>query len=412
MTATLSTGLDLRPITPDEFDAYYRAAETAFGDTPRDEVRDMELSSFEFDRSLAVLEAGRPVSTAMAYSFQMTLPGAVAPVAGVTWVSVLPTHRRRGLLTAMMTRQLTELHESGEAVAALFASEPSIYPRFGYGLAARHLALTIPRNRRSFLHGAPAPSPGRVRLAEVADVRPWIESVYDTVRTQQVGHVDRNPGRWTARLFDPEHDREGATPLRCVVRDGDDGVDGYALYATKGRWGPVPDGDVTVREVVATNPQAYADLWHYLLDLDLMGRTKAGVGVDDPIVHWLLDLRAADPQLRDNLYVRIVDVWRALPLRRYAAEVDVVLELDDPVCPWNNGRWRLAAGPTGATCARTQDAPDLALRSTTLGSAYLGAVPLRGMAVAGLVDERTPGAVDALSRALSWAPMAYCREVF
>lgn len=406
----------IRPIEPAEFDAFADVVQLAFSGHDNADEREVDRRLLEYDRTLAAYDGDAIVGTAGAFSLEMTVPGGPRPVAGVTIVGVVPTHRRQGVLTALMTRQLADLHEQErEPVAALWASEPGIYGRFGYGLAALHMSVTVQRGWSSLLPSAPAET-GRLRLEEPVKAQPHIDQVYDGVRRQRVGHFARSAGFWELRLFDPERHRDGSGPLTCVLHEGVDGVDGYALYATKSHWNDgAPDGTVSVRELVATTPAAAAGLWRYLFGIDLMGRLTAGtLAPDDPLLHLLADPRRSAPRLSDNLWVRLVDVGPGLAARRYAVPLDVVLDVTDDRCPWNAGRWRLAADRSGATCEGTSDSPDLALTSTELGAAYLGGTSLAALAAAGRVEELRPGALAAASLAFGAGTgrAPHCPQVF
>ena len=202
----------------------------------------------------------------------------------------------------------------------------------------------------------------------------------------------------------------GYSPLEAVLA-----ADGYVLYATKPEWTPAgPAGTVRVRELVATSPASVAALWRFVLDLDLMATVTAWpCASDNPLLHLLAEPRAAQATLRDNLWVRLVDVPAALAGRRYATPVDVVLEVIDEFCPWNAGRWRLSGGPTGATCTATADPADLTLHVADLGATYLGGSSLVARAQAGGVLERSTGSLAAASTALGWpGPAPYCPNVF
>jgi predicted acetyltransferase len=360
-------------------------------------------------RFYGTYDDGAPVAIAGSFDLTMTVPGGPRPVAGVTWVGVKPTHRRRGLLTGLMRRQLDDLHAAGEAVAALWAAEGAIYQRFGYGPAAWDVSLKVPSGAA---FASPVAANG-LRLVEpdAAVLGP----IYDQAAERATGWTARGPQWWPFRLHDPEHRRAGATSLRAVLADGPGGVEGYALYATDPKWsGGVPGGVVKVRELVSTTADARARLWRYLLDLDLMDRVEAwAVAPDEPLLHLLAEPRSAVPTLKDNLWVRLVDVRAALATRCYAMDVDLVLEVADEFCPWNAGRWRLKGGPHGATCTATTDAAELELRVADLGAAYLGGTTLVARAAAGQVVERRPGALTEASLAFGWgAPAPYCPMVF
>lgn len=410
-----TTGLDVRPISADEFPEFFKVIVEAFGDQVRDDERQIELLVFEPERSLAVFEEGRMVGTTAIFSRELTVPGAVTPVAGVTMVSVAPTHRRRGLLTTLMRSQLTELHETErEPVAALWASEAAIYGRFGYGPAARGARLSA-RTPRLRLRSDIDRGPGRVRQFEIDQARDHFDTVYQELRPTSVGWLNRNAAWWDYRLWDPEHRRRGATPLRTAVHMEPDGrATGYVIYSIKSEWGESePNNEVRIRSLAATTSQAHAAIWAFVTELDLVRRLTAwNRPVDEPLQHILADPFALELAVRDNLWVRIVDVGRALAARTYAQEIDVVLDVSDAFCPWNQGRWRISGGPKGAQCSRTTEAADIALTSTELGAAYLGGTSLTALAAAGRVTERRDGAVTEASAAFAHHREPWCPEVF
>ena len=393
--------LDVRVLEPEQVETAFQSLERAFGGAPHPDDVAAELSVVDDGRFYGVFDGASVVATAGSFDFRMTVPGGPVPVAGVTWVSVLPTYRRQGLLTAMMSRQLDDLHEQGTAVAALWATEAAIYGRYGYGAAAWRLGLDV-LSRSAF--AAPV-EPGGVRLVDPA--APEVRAVYAAAAARTAGWPERDDRWWAFRLHDPEHARNGGSPLQCVLTDG-----GYALYSTAMRWdNGLPGGVVRVREVVATGPAAAARIWRHLLDLDLMRTVEVfGAAPDDWLVMGLLaEPRAARPTLRDCLHVRLVDVRAALVARRYAADVDVVLEVRDAQCPWNTGCWRLVGGRSGASCSAVSDQPDLVVDVADLGAAYLGGTPLRARPV----EERTAGALSRATTAfgpLEGAP--WCPQVF
>ncbi|MCA1722406.1 MAG: GNAT family N-acetyltransferase, partial [Actinobacteria bacterium] len=254
---------ETRALTSADLAASWQLLEHAFGGANSPEDWDVELALVEPARFLGTFDGEQVVAVAGAFALEMTVPGGPQPVAGVTWVGVRPTHRRRGLATGLMRRQLDDLRAAGEPVAALWASQGAIYQRFGYGPAAWDLALTVPSGA-AFTR--PVSTTGlRMADPDVAVLAP----VYDAVRRTRTGWAARDETWWPYRLFDPEHRRSGAAPLLSVLADGPSGVEGYALYTTKQQWAAgTPRSEVHVREVVSTNPDAYARLWRYLLDLD------------------------------------------------------------------------------------------------------------------------------------------------
>src|SRR5919202_2429947 len=400
--------MDLRPVAAAALEAFERAAEGAFHEDAHPEDAPLAAKLFEPERSLAVFDGGQIVGTAGVYTRALTVPGGPVPAACVTAVGVLPTHRRRGLLTRMMRRQLEDVHARGEALAALWASEPAIYGRFGYGLAARSTELSVRTPA-----AVAAPVEGVTTVVAPADAIARIAPLYDAVRRERPGHLDRTPAWWEKRIHFPEYRRDGAGTLRAAVHAAPGGaVDAYALYAVKPVWGPDgPEGEVVVREVMAADPAGTAAIWAYLLGLDLTRRVAWAIApADEPLVH--LVARPVVQRLAANLWVRPVEVGAALAARAYATPLDVVLEVADPFCPWNAGRWRLAADAGGAACERTTDPPDLALSAADVGAAYLGGTTLAAPAAAGRVREGRPGALAAATAAFRGPREPWCPEIF
>jgi len=357
---------------------------------------------------------GELVATHSSYPFaDFPVPGARTAVSGLTWVGVHPGHRRRGLLRHVIDEHLARSLARGEAVSALFAAEPAIYGRFGYGLAAMDMRLTIPRG--AALREVAGSAELRVRIEHLDIER------HGSLVAALHGAVDRpgwatrqSPELHAASFNDPESYREGAESARIAVAERDGMPVGYARFRRKGDWAPAgPQGVVKVRDVVAADPAVAHRLWSLLLDLDLMASVEVGMlPVDDSILRLLVDPRAALPRLGDNVWVRLLDVPVALAARRYAAPVDVVLEVTDALLPANAGRWRLVGGPDGATVTATQDAADLALDVRELGAAYLGGVPLAGLATAGQVAELTSGTLARATTAFGWHQAPVCGWVF
>jgi predicted acetyltransferase len=390
--------MELRPATREEFEAFGRAAMRAFHSELADHARERFEKIDEPERSLAWFDDAQIVATTGAFTRELTVPGAVVACAAVTAVTVVPTHRRRGLLTAMMRRQLEELHERGDPVAILWASEGTIYGRFGYGIAIRSAQLAA---RRPAARLAAPPETGDPPAAGPAGQ--YVEAmraVHDRVRPQRPGMLDRRGPWWQDRLYDPEADREGAQPLQAVVVE-----DGYALYAVNPDWDDSgPAGKVQIRELLAATPEAHARLWAFLLDQDLTRTITWDLApADEPLWLRLTDPRALRTTLADSLWVRLVDVAAALSARR--CDGDVVVEVRDAFCPWNAGRYRLSG-------ERTRADADLELDAVDLGAAYLGGTTLHSLAAAGRVRELTAGALARASAALAGDVEPWCPEVF
>src|SRR5690349_19406177 len=424
-----SSPYPVRPIDEHEIDDFIRVDQHAFNTSPwSDDDRRVALDLFEFDRTLAAFDDTTPVGVTMCYSFQLSVPGLqMLPAARVTFVAVMPTYRRQGVLSSLMRRQLADVRDRGEPLAILWASEAVIYGRYGYGRASWHLDFTLRRgegglaaDRGTAGRGASAGDGLRLRIAEPEAALPELAKVYDAVLATRPGMFGRNDAWWRSAIYDPAEYRQGAGPLRCLLAEDASGTRGYALYAGVDTWaGFLPENVLTVRELMATDLAASAALCTDLLSRDLTTEFRLPHRpVDDPLLYQLADPRRTRPKLNDNLWVRIVDLPRALAGRRYSCPVDVVLEVRDEILPANAGRWRLsttaeaAGGGLAASCVPASSPADLALDVTQLGAAYLGGTRLGALAGSGLVTELRPGATQQLSAALTWDPAPWCPMVF
>ena len=407
--------VDLRIATADDWEAISRMLGFVFHDTHEETMREIEGSVWEPERGLVATDGDVVVGHAAAYSRELTVPGAIVPAAHVTLVGVAPTHRRRGLLTRMMHRQLTEMAEAArEPIAVLWASETKIYPRYGYGMAGQRLQAEAMTRELTLTAPAPAEPAGRLRLADPAAAIADLSKVYEQLRPERTGWSSRDDRWWRFVLADQPALRDGATGLHAVVYDTPHGPTGYALWRTRIKWeAHGPDGRVNVREVAATDPETYATLWRFLLSIDLTRHAQASfLALDEPLLHMVDEPRRLGLQLRDALWVRVVDLPAALAARRYATPIDVVLDVTDPLLPANTGRWRLTGGPDGASCTATSDPADLSCTVLELGAAYLGGSSLASLAAAGRVRELTPGALLRASAAFGWHRLPNPTEVF
>jgi predicted acetyltransferase len=395
--------VDLRPIEAAEVPAFVRAAEIPFGHLPDDEEVAYWSSVTRPDQALAGFEGGRIVATALWARYELTLPpapGAAHPVLsvpGVTAVGVHPTHRRQGLLTAMMTRQLADLRQQGHAVAILMAAESVIYGRFGYGLAQSLQAVAITTSRSVFRR--PVGAPGRIRLAEPDDAAKVIPGVHDRARRLRPGELTRPAEDWDWLFRDTERERGGGGPRFYAVHESGRGEpDGYVSYRYH-RTGS--DGlsrhRVEIDDLLSVSPEVHAALWRFVLDLDLVGEVSCGARpLDDPMRWWLADPRQfRTTRVADQVWVRIIDPASALGARGYRAAGHLVLDVrgSDPAA---TGRWVLETDTSGAACRRAgpDERADLVLGLDDLGAVYLGGVSPSVLARAGRITEERAGALE------------------
>lgn len=429
----MTSSYPIRPVRREEFNAFRFVDEHAFHVTGRlPERTAIGRRLFDHERSLAAFDPasgafdgsqapaareGDIVGTAGAFRFQMTVPGAVVPVAGVSYVSVLPTYRRRGILRSLMQRQLSDIAARGEEpVAALWASEAPLYGKYGYGQAASVAVFRFSRDEGALT--VPADGSLTLRLLPPAGSAAELAQVYDRVAATRPGFFARDETWWDLVLFDHEGSRQGFGPLRCLLAQDETGPRGYALYRAQGGWDAaeyLPASKIVIQELIAADPAAGAALWRDLLSRDLVTEVLApNRPADDPLLFQLADPRRARPNTADGIWVRLVDLPRALSSREYSCAVDVVLEVTDELLAQNAGHWRLRADPASAlvSCERTTDPADVSLSVRELGSAYLGGIRLGTLAQAGLVTELRPGTLAPLSAAMSWDPSPWCPVIF
>lgn len=394
--------VELRSLAPGELAAFHECAAIAF----HERVEGGDLERFarveEPDRSWAAFDGTQVVGTATAYTMRLSIPGGDLECAGISWLTVLPTHRRRGLLTRLLDHALSDACERGEPLAALWATSGSLYGRFGFGAASFGdevriaLGRSLPRALGDGDHTLTVQPVGRAAVPPLAEL-------YERCRHVRPGMPSRTIDWWEARLLaDP-------TLLVLVAHDGQRQPVGYALYRSTGA---PPTAVIRLNELIATDPSANAALWRYLCALELAVEIEAPHRpTDDASAYLFEDHRRFGVEARhDCLWLRLLDVPRALQERRWATDVDLVLSLADARLARNAGTWRLETrADDRGRCSRTDRSPDVALDCADLAAAYLGAVPLARLAEAGRVVEHTPGAVTLLDEALRvplapWTP--------
>ena len=346
------------------------------------------------------------------YDMAVTAPGpldtlAQVPMAGLSWVSVHPDHRRRGVLRQMITHHFSRLHEQGVALSGLHAAEVQIYGRFGYGIGSVELELEL---ERGTVFTAPSldDAAGRVTTrffaADSDDAARTVHDLHLRCARDTLGAVSRPERMARPFLVDLPLTRQGREPLQVLLAHVEGQPEGYALFSREGKWEDWrAKGKVTVRELAAADPATLLALARRLVDFDLTASiTISGAGADDPLVWWAGGPRGMGVKSFDSLWLRLVDVDAAMSARGYSSACDVVLDVLDPVCPWNQRAWRLTVDQDGvATCVPTSDDADLRLPVQVLGAAYLGSRSLAAQAHQGLVTELTAGSVQLLSRAMS-----------
>lgn len=403
--------IEVRRIRDGELREFVETLSAGFLERPDvDKVTDEIRPLWDLERTWAAFEDGRICGTYRSWATELTVPGGQPlPAAAVSAVTVLPTHRRRGIMRAMVEAEHDAIRQRAEAFGLLYAAEYPIYGRFGYGPGVREATLTLDTRRTGF-H---ADASGRVELVKAdAEAVAALRGVFEQWRVRQPGEIRRRDDSW-------EYDlalRESAwgPPWKGFValhRDESGSADGYARYHADDKWEQRQPGiTVTVDELHALNETAYVSLWRFLAELDWAATVKAGRRSPSELLPWILtNARALDmSDIGDGMWVRVFDVARALAARTYEREGSLVLEVVDREAPAGRTRVKLDAGPSGSACTETDRSADLTLDVAALGSAYLGGISLRQAAAGFGVDEHREGALakaDALFRTLDepWA---------
>lgn len=393
--------VEIRPIAEDEFETWMRAIESAFGGHVRPEDVQNERKVIDPARCLAAFDGDDIVGCASSVVFEMTVPGGTIPTVGITGVGVVPTHRRRGVNTALMRRQLDDIRDEGYAIAALFASEGGIYGRFGYGLATLDAFVDIETSRSAFIPGSEGD--GRVRLLDREAAKERYLSMYDRSRLTRPGAMKKSPN-WFDYEFADKHFGEERKFFFALHETGND-CDGIAAYTIKHEWDLVPKNIVELYDLDALTPSVYAQMWRFVLDLDLVSKVTAwSRPADEPLLHLLREPRRLNMRLKDGMWVRLLDIPRALTARRYPHDGRVVFDVRDAFCPWNEARYILDVGAEGATCEQTEDEADLLLTTNELAAAYLGGASFSQLHRAGRVSEERAGAIGTADAMFAWDP--------
>ena len=376
--------LEIRYITEDEVLASHMTMARAFGGHGQEPVARQLAETLKDGRGVAAFEGDEIVGAVLAYPLDMSVEGRMLPTTLVDSVAVQPTHRRRGILNKLMDFNLRDFHERGETLSCLGASESVIYGRYGYGIASMQVDFSIDRHNTTLAHGV---SPkGRCRFVDKSEALQFFPDVTERACSDRSGYLRGNESLWNLYLSDFPFQRGGASAFFHVVYEEDDRVEGYVSYRMGNR-------TVIINEMITVTNEAHAALWQYCFGIDLVDRIEAPKRpVDDPLPWMLADPRRLNQSLRDDLWLRLVDVREALLKRTYAQEGRVVFEVKDVFCPWNEGSYELEGSPRGAECFQTTKPSDISVSAADLAAAYLGCITFSALARAGRAQENRKGA--------------------
>lgn len=403
--------VEIRPIVQEQLAEFQKAMGVPFGFDPNAEMLERFKRTFELDRLRAAFDGDQIVGTFGAFSFELTVPGGNLPMAGTTVVTVLPTHRRQGILRKMMADHFRELRETGESIAALWASESNIYGRFGYGPATEMVEAEIAKPYAKLVD--PPNVAGTMRLIDREEAQRVFPPIYESVAKRRAGMYLRSEKWWRERvLSDPENRRHGSTAHRRALHTRGETPAGYAIFRTNTDRSS-DTSKVKVVELTAIDAEAERSLWQFLFGIDLADSIGYwNLPVVSPLNWWLEQPRRLERKVEDALWLRPIDVVKALNGRRYPVAGSVTFRMRDALCEWNDGVYRLDADDSGVgTCVPDKGEPQIDLTPFALGSVYLGGHRVLDLAEAGVVtgEESALRQADAM---FGWHRAPWCQEIF
>ena len=405
----LNMTIEIRTCNDEEFAAGISPIWQYFGEGPREEIVENFRRILPAGRINAAFDGKEVVGSASAYPVKMTIPGGPVDVAGITLVGVRPTHRRQGILSKLMKQLLEQAHSRGEPIASLWVAEETIYGRFGCGICSINGEIRIDRAHTHYRkHWQRTLAARQVTHEEALESFPL---VYQQVAPQISGMLSRTRAWWEVRqLLDDAAERHGTGPLLRVLFEQGGEPAGYALYShrtefVEGR----TNSTLEVREAIGLDTDATAQVWRYLFDVDLMAQIHAEyISIDHPLFFLLAEPRRLRYRAQDGIWLRLVDVEEALRARSYTSGEQLVLELKDSFCPWNEGCYRIEEGEV----SRAKGEADLRLDVRELASAFMGGFSFSQLARAGLIEELRPGGIACADRLFASSPAPWCPEMF
>lgn len=416
----------IRAITEDDLTAYCQAFVRGFGAEVHEGEEDRVRHVLGLDRTHAAFDdSNRIVGTMAAYTMQLAVPGEVdVASAGLSRVTVATSHRRQGILSQMIDVHFADSVAHREAVSILWASEASIYGRFGFGQATENAWVVFDTTKADIVRPA---RPDTVDLIDAAEAQKVLPELRERCRRKRPGIFQRSPVWWEHRSF-PDHEwmREGMSSRRYVVASRNGDPVGYATYRQKMNWtdDDLADGKISVETVAAIDDDAVHTLWWFLSNVDLFPHVEAWLQPTDTIVPWIANnVRAIRRKVNDGIHLRVLDVADALSTRHYQQPGEVTFAVDDPRLGSNTGTYRLTIdqpAPVGddgnlptyrGTCEQTEAEPQLTISPKALGTLYLGSGRTGPLALVGEIRGQR-AAVSELERLMGWPVAAFCDEGF
>jgi predicted acetyltransferase len=406
--------IEIRTVPANDLRRWVDSVAVANSEEIDDQVWSDVRPTVEADRTFGAYDGEDIVGGGSIYSFDVTVPGGEAvPSAGITWVGIMPTHRRQGALRQLMSRMFDDARRRAEPLAVLWASEGSIYQRFGYGLST--LASSVDLERERAIFNSAAEPFGATHVISIDDAREAFTPIFESNRARIPGFYSRSQIWWDVEvLADFKWSRRGFDKRFFALHETDGHADAYAMYRVRHDWvNSVPGSELQVGEIMALDGDALREMWRFIFGIDLIKRytTRSGP-IDEPLLLMVAEPRRVNLRLRDGMWLRILDVPEALQRRGYSADGTIVLDIADNFLPDVGGRFRVTTSGGRGQVERTDDAPDLEVDASDLAAVYLGGFTFEGLARAGRTNEIAPGArarADAMfySAAPAWCPQTF-----
>ena len=411
--------IELRSVTDENFVEWRKAVRQGFGiHVHPDDIARLRNDRAELDRLVAAVDTGseRIVGTGGADSYSLTVHGgAVVPMAGVAYMTTSVTHRRQGAFSVMMNQIHDEARERGDIVSGLWASQAHLYSRFDYGIGVNSYDWEIDPRFGSFSHSPISDdnnSEAHVYFVDANEAAVILPGIYEQMRQQTVGSVDRNPGRWRYQLFDEERVRDGASALFFAICEEGREQTGYVAYRMR-RKGDTDMGVLEIVEQVSLTDTAHATMWRFLLNFDLVGKiTATNRPADDPLWWMLADPRRLNRTSHDALWVRLLDIPNALEARTYNADGQIKIGLISESQPAEAGTYVIDIDDSQASVKKTTDKPDVMMTPADLSVIYMGGAKPGPLVEAGRIDIITTGSLAKLHSMFSTDSAPWCAHYF
>ena len=411
--------IELRPVTDDNFSEWRKTVRHGFGEHvhPDDIVR-LRNERVELDRLVAAVDtqSNRIIGTGGADSYWLTVPGGeLVPMAGVAYMTTSVTHRRQGAFSNMMTYIHDAARERGDVISGLWASQSHLYGRFDYGLSINSYDWEIDPSFGEFSHFPAANANNadiKVSFIDANEAEVVLPGIYERMHRQTTGSVNRTSGRWRYQLFDEERVRQGASPLFFAVCEEAGEQTGYVSYRMR-RQGDSDMGTLEVVEQVSATDVAHATIWRFLLDFDLVGKITAINRPSDDSLWWMLsDPRRLRRKSHDALWVRLLDIPKALEARTYNSDGILKIGLVSDVQPESAGTYVIEIDDSRGSVKKTNDKPDVVMTPADLSALYLGGISSGPLFEAGRINEITTGSLAKLTGMFNTDSAPWCAHYF